>query len=118
MTSCLLRQNALAASIAAALIAPLTPTKANAGIEPYIGEIMLVATTFCPRFWALADGRMLGINENQALFSLLGHRYGGDGQTTFALPDLRGAAPSSSGGTPEVQLTYCIAMNGTYPPRN
>ncbi len=59
---------------------------------PALGEILIVGFNFPPRGWALCDGQLLPINQNQALFSLLGTIYGGDGRTTFALPDLRGRA--------------------------
>ncbi|MFK2823127.1 phage tail protein [Arcobacter sp. YIC-80] len=58
--------------------------------EPYLGEIRTVGFNFAPRGWALCEGQLLSINQYQALFSLLGTTYGGDGRTTFALPDLRG----------------------------
>src|SRR5579862_4828879 len=58
--------------------------------EPFIGEIRLIAFTYAPRGWAECNGQLLPIQQNQALFSLLGTTYGGNGQTTFALPDLRG----------------------------
>jgi microcystin-dependent protein len=61
--------------------------------DPFIGEIKLVAFGFPPRGWALCNGQLLPINQNQALFSLLGTMYGGNGQTNFALPDLRGRVP-------------------------
>ena len=61
--------------------------------EPFIGEIRIVSFGFAPRGWATCDGQLLPINQNQALFSLLGTTYGGNGQITFALPDLRGRAP-------------------------
>ncbi len=61
--------------------------------EPYIGEIRMVAFNFAPRSWAQCDGQLLPINQNQALFSILGTTYGGDGRTTFALPDMRGRIP-------------------------
>ena len=64
-----------------------------AASEPLIGEIMMFGGTFCPRGWANLDGQLLPVNQNQALFSLLGTTYGGDGRTTFALPDLRGRMP-------------------------
>ncbi len=57
---------------------------------PFLGELRLMSFNFPPRGWALCNGQMLAINQNQALFSLLGTTYGGNGQTTFALPDLRG----------------------------
>lgn len=69
-----------------------TAPTALAASEPFIGEIMWVGFTFCPRGWAEADGQLIPIAQNTALFSLLGTTYGGNGQTTFALPDLRGRA--------------------------
>ena len=61
---------------------------------------MWVGFNFCPRGWALAEGQLLSISSNSALFSLFGTIYGGDGRTTFALPDLRGRVPMSAGGGP------------------
>lgn len=61
--------------------------------EPFLAEVRIVAFNFAPRGWALCDGQLLPISSNSALFSLLGTTYGGDGRTTFALPDLRGRAP-------------------------
>ena len=61
--------------------------------EPFLGEIKLVGFNFPPRGWAQCDGQLLPINQNQSLYSLLGTTYGGDGRTTFALPDLRGRVP-------------------------
>ena len=66
-------------------------------MDPFIGEIRLVAFGFAPKGWALCEGQLLPINQNQALFSLLGTSYGGDGRTTFALPDLRGRVPVGAG---------------------
>lgn len=65
--------------------------------DAWLGEINLVAFNFAPPGWATCDGQLLPINQNQALFSLLGTTYGGNGQTTFALPDLRGRAPIHMG---------------------
>ena len=65
--------------------------------EPFLGEIRLVPYTFAPRGWAFCEGQLLPINQNQALFALLGTNYGGNGQTTFALPDLRGRVPQHQG---------------------
>ncbi len=59
-------------------------------MEPFIGQVMMFGGNFAPRGWALCDGQLLSINSNSALFSILGTTYGGDGRTTFALPDLRG----------------------------
>lgn len=56
---------------------------------PYIGDILLISFNFAPKNWALCNGQLLPINQNQALFSILGTNYGGNGQTNFALPDLR-----------------------------
>ncbi len=61
--------------------------------EPFIGEIRLMSFVYAPKNWALCNGQFLPINQNQALFSLLGTTYGGNGQTTFALPDFRGRVP-------------------------
>jgi microcystin-dependent protein len=65
--------------------------------QPFLGEIRLFAGNFAPRGWAQTDGQLLPIADNTALFSLLGTIYGGDGQTTFALPDFRGRAPMHQG---------------------
>lgn len=69
-------------------------------LEPFIGEIYMFAGNFAPRGYALCDGQLLSIAQNTALFSILGTTYGGNGQTTFALPDLRGRAPIHSGQGP------------------
>lgn len=61
--------------------------------EPFLGEIKMTSFGFAPRGWALCNGQLLPINQNQALFSILGTAYGGDGRTTFALPDMRGRVP-------------------------
>ena len=67
------------------------------GAEPFIGEISMFAGNFAPRGWALCDGQLLSISSNSALFSILGTTYGGDGRSTFALPDLRGRVPIHAG---------------------
>lgn len=66
--------------------------------EPFMSEIRIFSFNFPPRGWALCNGQLLPINQNQALFSLLGTTYGGDGRVNFALPDLRGRVPISMGG--------------------
>ena len=66
-------------------------------MEPFIGQIMMFAGNFAPRGWAFCDGQLLPINNYTALFSILGTNYGGDGRTTFALPDLRGRTPVHAG---------------------
>ncbi len=66
--------------------------------EPFLSEIRLMSFGFAPKGWATCDGQLMPINQNQALFSLLGTTYGGDGRVTFALPDLRGRVPIHTGG--------------------
>jgi microcystin-dependent protein len=66
--------------------------------EPFLAEIRLMSFNFPPKGWALCNGQLLPINQNQALFALLGTVYGGNGQTTFALPNLRGRVPIHFGG--------------------
>lgn len=61
--------------------------------EPFLAEVRMFGFDFAPRGWAFLDGQILPINQNQSLYSLLGTTYGGDGRTTFALPDLRSRTP-------------------------
>ncbi len=68
--------------------------------EPFVGEIRMFAGNFAPRGWAYCDGQLLAVSQNDALFSLLGTIYGGDGRTTFGLPDLRGRIPLHQGQGP------------------
>jgi microcystin-dependent protein len=79
--------------------APTEVRSTNVSGQIFLGEIMMVAFNFAPRGFALCNGQLLPINQNQALFALLGTSYGGNGQTTFALPDLRGRIPVSFGST-------------------
>jgi microcystin-dependent protein len=65
--------------------------------EPFLSEIRIMSFNFAPKGWALCNGQLLPINQNQALFSLLGTTYGGNGQTNFALPDLQGRTPVHEG---------------------
>ena len=127
---------------------PTAGSAALASFEPLVGDIILVGFTFCPRGWAAADGQLLPISQNDALFSLYGTYYGGDGRSTFGLPDLRGRAPVHVGegpglsakgngqkggsetvklasgsetiavGRPYLAMKYCIALTGIYPSRN
>lgn len=78
---------------------------------PYIGEIRIFAGTFAPVGWAFCDGQLVPIANNDALFSLIGTTYGGDGQTTFALPDLRGRAPVHQGQGPGLS-SYSVGESG------
>lgn len=80
--------------------------------EAYTAEIKLFAGNFAPRGFALCEGQILPISQNTALFSLIGTTYGGDGRTTFALPDLREAEKALGGAR------YIIALHGIFPSRN
>ncbi len=78
--------------------------------QPYVGEIRMFAGNFAPAGWAFCDGQLMPISENETLFQLIGTTYGGDGESTFAMPDLRGRIPihfGSGGGT-----TYILAESG------
>src|SRR5262245_22132190 len=88
-----------ALTLGLALGSLLTPRQATAQ-EPFLGEIRWVGFNFAPIGWALCDGQILSISQNTALFSLLGTTYGGNGQTTFALPDMRGRVPLHPGTGP------------------
>jgi microcystin-dependent protein len=79
--------------------------------EPFLGEIMFTGFNFAPRGWAFCDGQLLPINQNQALYSLLGTTYGGDGRTDFALPDMRGRSPMHEGTGPGLS-THPLGMKG------
>lgn len=79
--------------------------------EPFIGQIILFAGNFEPRGWAFCNGQLLSIAQNTALFSLLGTTYGGNGQTTFALPDLRGRVPLHFGQGPGLS-DYILGESG------
>jgi len=82
-------------------------------MEPTIGEIRMFAGNFAPRSWALCEGQLLAINSNQALFSILGTTYGGDGRTSFGLPDLRGRANVGPGNGPGLSDRRLGAKGGT-----
>jgi microcystin-dependent protein len=80
-------------------------------MEAFIGTIQLFGFFFAPVNWASCEGQMLKIVDYQALFSLIGNQYGGDGRTNFALPNLQGAEPLPN-------MKYYIALNGIYPTRS
>lgn len=86
----------LAGALVCASYIPLS----HAGSDPVIGDIMMFAGSFCPRGYADANGSLLAISQNNALFSLFGTIYGGDGRSTFGLPDLRGRVPVGEGNGP------------------
>ena len=81
--------------------------------EPFVGEVRMFAGNFAPRGWAFCDGQLLAVSQNDALFSLLGTIYGGDGRTTFGLPDLRGRIPIHAGSGPGLSPRRLGAKAGT-----
>jgi microcystin-dependent protein len=81
--------------------------------EPFIGEIRMFAGNFAPRHWAFCSGQLMSIAQNQALFSLLGTTYGGNGTQTFGLPDLRGRAPVHQGTGPGLSPRVIGEPGGT-----
>jgi len=92
--------------------------------QPYVGEIRIFAGNFAPAGWMFCDGQLLPISENETLFQLLGTTYGGDGQSTFALPDMRGRIPlhqgngfilAETGGAEEITLTVQQIPAHTHP---
>lgn len=115
-------------------------------MDAFIGTILLVGWNYEPQGWAFCDGRLMNISQHQALFALIGTTYGGDGRTTFALPDLRGRVPIGMGAgknlpsvvigqmggspaanatpgqpsvtTPTLGLNYVIALVGIWPSRD
>lgn len=89
------------------------PAEQAQSSNPYIGQLMLFAGNFTPAGWARCDGQLLAINTNTALFSLIGTTYGGDGATTFALPDLRGRAPIHSGSGPGLSNRVIGSKSGS-----
>ena len=92
--------------------------------QPYVGEIRMFAGNFAPAGWMFCEGQLLPISENETLFQLIGTTYGGDGQSTFALPDLRGRLPihqgngfilAETGGAEEITLTSAQIPAHTHP---
>lgn len=106
-----IRSSALAVCMAAAACA--VPMAANAcGAEPYMGEICMTAASYCPNGYLEAQGQLLPIAQNQALFALLGTAYGGNGQTTFGLPDLRSRSPLGLGQGPSLSNIVAGQVRG------
>jgi len=87
---------------------------AQADSEPYVAEIQTYPFNFCPKGWLPTDGRLMAINQNTALFSLLGTTYGGDGVTNFRLPNRTRVKTLNNGG---VKVKECIAIYGIFPSR-
>ena len=82
-------------------------------MEGTIGEIRMFAGNFAPRYWAYCDGRLISISSNTAFFSILGTTYGGNGSTTFAVPDLRGRVAVGTGAGPGLSTVQLGQMSGT-----
>ena len=80
--------------------------------EPFVGEIRMFAGNFAPQGWAYCDGQLLAVSQNDALFSLLGTIYGGDGRTTFGLPDMRGRLPVHAGQGPGLSARQLGSKGG------
>ena len=103
MTTLMKRSPYALSALALGTALMVAPAQTLAGSNPYIGEIMATGVYgFCPRGWANTDGQLLSIASNTALFSLLGTQFGGDGRTTFGLPDLRGRIPAGVGTGPGI----------------
>lgn len=81
-------------------------------MDPFLGQITIFAGNFAPLGWALCNGQLLAISQNNALFSIIGTTYGGDGRTTFALPDLRGRAPIHAGTGPGLSTRQLGSRSG------
>lgn len=103
---CKSRRLRLNAHLMAAAVA-LLPCLSWAGGDPFLGEIRWVAFGVVPKNWANCNGQLMSISQNSALFALLGTTYGGNGTTTFALPDMRGRAPLHTDG-----FTYPLGLKG------
>jgi len=104
--------SAIATCMALVVGGAMTPQSAKADSDPFIGEMKIVGFGFCPRGWAQADGQLLPINQNDALFSIIGTIYGGDGRTTFALPDLRGRIVIAEGTGPGLSTAQLGQRSG------
>lgn len=81
--------------------------------EPFLGEIIMFGGNFAPRGWAFCSGQLLSISQNAALFSILGTTYGGDGQSTFALPNLQGRVPVHQGQSPGTSSYFLGQVGGS-----
>ncbi len=87
-------------------------------MEVFIGQVQLLPYTFAPRNWALCEGQLIAISQNQTLFALLGTQFGGDGRTTFGLPNLIAVEPNSAGNAGmRDDVHYMVCTDGTFPRR-
>lgn len=106
-----MRKFGIVTLIVSGLVGMFSVTSARAQVEPFLGEVRTFGFNFCPLGWTEAAGQLLPISQNTALFSLLGTQYGGNGQTTFALPDLRGRVMISAGQGPGTS-SYAVGEAG------
>lgn len=104
----MIKRLTLAATMAATFATTSTPS--FAGVDDLLGEIVTVGYSFCPRGYIEADGRLLPISKNAALFSLFGTNFGGDGRASFGLPDMMSDAKAGE--------RYCVNLLGLYPSRD
>lgn len=102
-------ERSVCAALTCLTLAAGTAGSAHAfGSDSYLGTIGLIAGSYCPQGTIEADGRLLSIPENEALFAIYGTTYGGDGDQTFAVPDLRATVPVDG-------MRYCVMLYGRYP---
>lgn len=109
-----LRRCAAGAGVAAVAAVPAVATTADEsmfGTGAFVGEVSMFAGNFAPRGWAFCEGQSVSVQQNAALFAILGTTYGGDGKTNFKLPDLRKQAN-------RLGVKYIIAIQGVFPPRS
>jgi microcystin-dependent protein len=110
MSNKTMRRTAMA--LAVVLGGALSGAAVAGGLEPYVGEIMWVPYNFAPRGWATCDGQLIAISQNTALFSLLGTTFGGDGRSTFALPNMQGRLLVQAGQGPGLSPYGMGQMDG------
>ena len=106
------KHSLIAISAAIIMTTVFTSPSAKADVDPLIGQIMMVGTDSCPQSQIKADGQLLDISANQALFSLYGNQYGGDGRTVFGVPDLRGRMAIGGGTGPGLNPRYLGEKGG------
>lgn len=98
----------VAVAAAAAAIFVVSPAQAQTSAPAFVGEVRLFPYEKCPSNWIEAEGQVMAISRHAALYRLIGNRFGGDGGTTFNLPDLRDGVPTRG-------MRYCLALQGVYP---
>ena len=105
-------QIAAGAALASSALIASSPAQATCTDEPYIGSVCITAASYCPRGYLEADGQLLSISSNTTLFAVIGTTYGGDGRTSFGVPDLRGRTPVGQGQGPGLGPVYLGSMRG------